>query len=108
MAFSLILGAILGAVSVIFVLQNITPIQVTFLTWHIDGSLALILFLALVCGMLITVLMLVPGFIRDEIRYSSLKKRNKELEEGIAAMQRGTSAPAPDTVTVTETSTTLS
>lgn len=84
----LILGALLGSVSVIFVLQNITPITVTFFTWHIDGSLSIILFLALVSGMLITILLLVPGFIRDEFRFAALKKKNKDLEDELAAARR--------------------
>ena len=90
MAFFLILGAILGAVSVVFVLQNITPITVTFFAWHIEGSLALVLFLALASGMLFTILMLVPGFIRDEFRLASLKKRNKQLEAEVASAHRDT------------------
>jgi uncharacterized integral membrane protein len=84
MVFFLILGALLGAISVVFVLQNITPITVTFFTWHIDGSLSIVLFLALLSGMLVTILLLVPGFIRDEWRFGSLKKQNKDLEAQLA------------------------
>lgn len=90
MAFFLILGTILGAVSVVFVLQNITPITVTFFVWHIEGSLALVLFLALASGMLFTILMLVPGFIRDELRLANLKKRARQLEDEVAAAHRDT------------------
>lgn len=88
MALFLILGALLGAVSVIFVLQNITPITVSFFAWQIEGSLAIILFLALLSGMFITLLMFLPGFIRDEFRFSALKKQNKDLENELTATKK--------------------
>ncbi len=88
MVFFLILGALLGSLSVIFVLQNITPITVTLFAWHIDGSLSIILFLALMSGMLMTILLLVPGFIRDEFRFMSLKKQNKALEDELAITKK--------------------
>lgn len=79
MIFFLFLGAILGAAFIIFVLQNVTPITVTFFTYHLRGSLSIILLLSLVAGMLITVLILLPGLIRDEFRVSKLKKQNDDL-----------------------------
>lgn len=77
----LLLGAVLGGLSVIFVLQNIFPITVTFLTWQIEGSLAVVLFLAMMVGVLITLLILLPGLIRDEYRYSQLRKQKQEVED---------------------------
>ena len=81
MIFFLLLGALLGALSIIFVLQNITPVTVTFLTWQIEGSLAVILFLAVMTGMIISLLVLLPGLIRDEYRHSQLRKEKKEVED---------------------------
>lgn len=77
----LILGLILGAAMVTFVLQNITPVSVSFLTWHLDGSLAVILFLAFGVGVLMTLLFLLPSFIRDEWQYRKLKKHTRAIEE---------------------------
>lgn len=79
MIFFLLLGAVLGAAFIIFVLQNVTPITVTFFTYHLSGSLSIILLLSLVSGMLITVLILLPGLIRDEFRVRKLKKENNDL-----------------------------
>ncbi len=84
----MLLGALLGALSVIFVLQNITPITVTFLTWHISGSLAVVLFLALMAGVVITLLMLLPGLIRDEYNYHQLVKQKKQVEDELATTRK--------------------
>ena len=79
----LILGLLLGAISVIFVLQNITDATVTFLVWQIHGSLALILLLALLSGVCISLLMYIPESIRSHFTVSALKKKNKKLEEDL-------------------------
>ena len=79
----LVLGLIIGGLSVVFVLQNITPITVTFLTWELSGSLAVILLLALLAGALITALVLLPSFIRAELTIRKLKKQNKKLEDDL-------------------------
>ena len=84
----LLLGAILGGLSVIFVLQNVVPITVTFLTWQIEGSLAVILFLAVMSGIGIALLVLLPGLIRDEWRYSALKKEKKEVEDELQTTRK--------------------
>lgn len=75
------LGAIVGAVSVIFVLQNITPVTVAFLAWHMEGSMAIILLLAMISGALVTMLTLLPTLIRDEFRYAKLQKEKKQVED---------------------------
>ena len=95
MIFFLLLGAVLGAAFIIFVLQNITPITVTFFTYHLSGSLSVLLLLSLLAGMLITVLILLPSFIRDEVRVNRLKKQNQDLADELAAksnIEPGTTA----------------
>ena len=84
----LILGVALGAVSVIFVLQNITPVTVSFLAWQLDGSLAVILFLACMSGIVMTLLVLLPGLIRDEFRFSRLKKQARSLEDELTKTKK--------------------
>jgi uncharacterized integral membrane protein len=76
-----IVGLLLGAVAVIFTLQNIAVITVTFFSWHLTGSLALILFLTLIAGILITILLILPESINNYFRYKNLKKENERLEE---------------------------
>jgi lipopolysaccharide assembly protein A len=76
-----IIGLILGAVTIIFALQNIEVITVTFFSWQLTGSLALILSLAVIAGIIITLLLLLPGSIENYFKYRNLKKENQKLEE---------------------------
>ncbi|MDO8729323.1 MAG: LapA family protein [bacterium] len=80
MIFSLIIGIALGAVSVIFALQNVTVVTLTFFTWQFEGSLALILLLAIVMGTLISLLIVLPESVKNYFRYKRLKKVNEKLE----------------------------
>jgi uncharacterized integral membrane protein len=94
----LIVGLLLGAAMVAFVLQNITTVSVSFLTWHLDGSLAIILFLAFGVGVLMTLLFLLPSFIRDEWQYHKLKKHARAIEEELARVNNAmgsVGAPQP-------------
>jgi uncharacterized integral membrane protein len=70
-----IIGLLLGAAAIIFVVQNITPVTVSFLGWSFDGSLAIVLLFALVGGMLISWLLSIP----EMLRLSDLRKHNKFL-----------------------------
>lgn len=76
-----IVGLVLGAVSVIFALQNIAIITVSFFSWQITGSLALILSLALAMGLLIAILLILPESIANYFRYRKLIKENINLAE---------------------------
>lgn len=77
----LILGLLIGALIVIFALQNIVTVSVTFLVWQIDGSLALILILALVAGFMMSVLLSIPEIFKTRAEFARLKKRNAQLED---------------------------
>ena len=81
MIFFLILGVVLGAISVIFIAQNVTLVTVTFLTWQMEGSLALVLLLTLLCGIVITLLLILPSLIQDTFFLSALRKQKKTLED---------------------------
>jgi uncharacterized integral membrane protein len=96
MIFFLIVGLIIGAVSVIFILQNIVPVTVTFFNWDMSGSLSVILLLSLLAGMLIAVLILLPSFIKAEWQIRVYKKRIKQLEGETFVEER------PQTSRVTE------
>ena len=76
-----IVGLLLGVVSVIFALQNIAVVTISFFSWNLTGSLALILLLAITSGILIAILLLLPEFISNHFKYKSLRKDNKRLEE---------------------------
>ncbi|MCR4275776.1 MAG: LapA family protein [Candidatus Parcubacteria bacterium] len=88
MIFSLIFGVILGALSVIFILENTSIVTITFLSWQFDGSLALILMLTLISGIFITLLLLLPSYIRDTFYLSALEKHKKGIDGELVETKR--------------------
>lgn len=102
MIFFLLVGIMLGAVSVIFILQNSVPITVTFFAWQISGSLSLVLFSAVMTGVAVALLVLLPSFIKDDMYLSVIKKQKRELEEELAEKNRIIAEAS--TVVVTESS----
>ncbi len=76
-----ILGLLLGGVAVIFALENVTLITVTFFHWQITGSLAFILISAIFAGVLVTLLLLLPESISNYFKYKKLTKEVERLEE---------------------------
>src|SRR5579863_6356673 len=75
MIFFLILGVILGAAAVFFIAQNTVLVTVTFLSWQFESSLAAVLLLTIICGAVITLLILLPSLMRDTFYLSRLKKQ---------------------------------
>jgi len=78
-----IIGLLIGAIAVIFVLQNVTIITVTFFVWHITGSLAAILITTLLSGIVATLLIVLPGSVRNFWGYRTLEKKIKKLGEDL-------------------------
>jgi len=81
MVTSFIVGLLLGAVSVVFLAQNISTVTVTFFVWQLEGSLAVLLLLAIITGALITLLFLLPQSISNYFTYKRLVKVNVKLED---------------------------
>ena len=84
MIFFLTLGIVLGIVSVIFALQNTEVVVVSFLTWQFEGSLALVLLLTIMSGVLMTLLILLPSLIKEAFSLASLKRQKNALEAELA------------------------
>jgi uncharacterized integral membrane protein len=83
MIFSLILGVALGAAAVIFILQNVAIVDVAFFAWHFQGSLALVLLMTVLLGILITLLLVLPETVGNYFRFRSLQKENVRLAEDL-------------------------
>lgn len=83
----LIFSFVIAFFAIIFAIQNtaITPIR--FLVWESEGSLALILFIALVAGALISYLATTPSQIRQRMTISSQRKRIAEVEGQLSKSQ---------------------
>ncbi|MDP4020425.1 MAG: LapA family protein [Candidatus Adlerbacteria bacterium] len=96
MIFFLTLGIVLGIISVVFALQNTEVVTVSFLTWQFEGSLALVLLLTIMSGILMTLLILFPSLIKEAFSLASLKRQKKALEaELTTAKQAEPSPPTP-------------
>ena len=78
-----LLGSILGAFAVVFDLQNINQVTMTFYHWQLEGSLAVLLALAFLAGAVFALLMVVPEYIKNYFQYRNLKKENVLLREDL-------------------------
>lgn len=76
MMFFLILALLLALVTVIFIFQNTNLVIVSFLTWQFEGSLALLLLLTFIFGIIISLLVVIPLFFRR-------KRKNIGTKENI-------------------------
>lgn len=74
-----IIGILLGGAAVIFALQNVGTIMVTFLGWQFEGSIALIVIISLLAGIVISLLFSLSAFIQGMISESRLKRHNEAL-----------------------------
>src|SRR5688572_3698161 len=77
----LILGIALAIGVVGFALQNNVPVTVTFAFWSFDGSLALVLLLAMGLGVLIAGLLSSPSMIKCRWTRSRLSQQVSRLEQ---------------------------
>lgn len=88
MQIMLIAGIAFAIGAVMFALQNNVPVTVTFALWRFDGSLAMVLLLALGAGALIAGLVSTPAVIRGQWAASRLRREVARMEQDKAALQR--------------------
>jgi uncharacterized integral membrane protein len=81
-----ILSLAIALLMVIFTLQNAEPIDVKFLFWNIRGSLALVLLLSFIAGV-------VTSFM---LSLSSAMKKNKQKQEAADKTVKKTQTPLPE------------
>lgn len=98
-----ILGLLLGGVAVIFALENMAVITVTFFHSQITGSLALILILAICSGVLVTLLLLLPESIGNYFKYKKLTTEVEKLQEELRKQKTltafaKTTPPTPEAI----------
>ncbi len=89
MQLMLIFGIVFAIGAVAFALQNNVAVTVTIAVWQYEGSLALVLLMALGLGVLITGLLSSPTVIRRQWATARLRRQVTTLEtEGIQQQQR--------------------
>ncbi|MGP1678143.1 MAG: lipopolysaccharide assembly protein LapA domain-containing protein [Burkholderiales bacterium] len=107
MQLAVIVAIVIAIASVAFAMQNSVPATVVFLFWRFDGSLAMILLLALALGAVVVALVSTPATLRakwvingQRREIDSLKAVNAELRARAAERElqsvTGRSGEAPD------------
>lgn len=81
MTLTLITIIILALVSVVFAVQNSGVITVSFLVWQVDASLALILMITLVVGVLIGYLAGLPSVWKRSSETRQLRRQVQDLQQ---------------------------
>ena len=76
----IIIALVIAVIAVIFALQNLTAVTISFFIWSLHGSLALVLLVTLAVGVLISLLASLPGLFRGKWITSSQKKKLAALE----------------------------
>jgi len=77
----LFIGPFIAVLAVIFALQNAVPITVSFLMWKVESSLALILIIAFIAGLVVSILFNTLTHIR-RTQFSSVRnEKNEEIEK---------------------------
>ncbi|MGD1075213.1 MAG: LapA family protein [Thermodesulfovibrionales bacterium] len=77
--------ALLIAISIVlFASQNAAIVTISFLSFHYDGSLALILVVVFALGLISGILVSVPSLVRKSSVLRDHRRRIRELEESMA------------------------
>lgn len=88
MVFTLVLGFILGAATIIFALQNTEVVELMFFSWEFTSPLALVIIFAVAVGGLLGVLASVPASIHKSLTNRRLRRENDQLRENDAVMRQ--------------------
>jgi uncharacterized integral membrane protein len=83
----LIFSLVIAFLAILFAIQNTTVTPIHFLFWDTEGSLALVLFISLVAGALISYLATAPGQIKQRMTISSQRKHIAEVEGQLTSTQ---------------------
>ena len=95
MLISLLVGIVLGGLTVIFALQNVALVTVNLWMWQFSAPLAIVLLGTVLSGIVVTLLILLPNLIRDEIYLKTLKRQKREVEDELANLRITGNAPTP-------------
>jgi uncharacterized integral membrane protein len=102
MVFALILALVMAIVMVFFALENPTMVTVSFFGYAVQGSLALFIMVAMGIGVLIGLLVMIPGRIRSGLantrnrkKIGSLESNLEEHKTRLAALEKPVNPPLP-------------
>jgi uncharacterized integral membrane protein len=84
----IILAVLLALLVTIFAVQNITLTAIQFLFWNVTGSLALILMVTFSVGILIGLMIMIPGAVRGRLQSADFRRTIKSLESRLSEAHR--------------------
>jgi len=76
----LVLALIIALIAVVFTIQNTALVTVTFLVWDFNHSLAFVVLLAILAGVLISQFVAMPGRFKRKLEITNQTKKIKEME----------------------------
>jgi len=88
------LALILALLVTIFAVQNNADTSVKFLVWSVRGSAALVLMITLTVGIVVGVLLMIPGSVRNRLKVAELNRQLKSLEHDLREANAGSVKPA--------------
>lgn len=83
----LFIALFIAFIAAVFALQNSAVVQVTFLMWRFESSLAAVLLVTLAAGALISSLLAMPGSFKTRWLLRQQRKKMTELETRLAEVQ---------------------
>ncbi len=99
----LFFALIISVLAVIFAIQNNDPTTVSFAIWKYNGSLALVLLVAVAAGSLISFFVSLPSNLKTRWTIRQQRKKMTELESSLATAQRP-ARRSPENSSVRQTS----
>lgn len=88
----LFFAIVVALAAVSFALQNSVPVTVTFIVWRFDGSLAMVLLLAVALGALAVSLVAWPTVLRARWALARERRKNVALEAALREARPGGAA----------------
>ena len=80
---TLILALTFAILAVIFALENAVLVTMSFFGREVEGSLALFILLAVILGVIIGMLVMVPGTVRHSLELRNHRRRIGDLEKSL-------------------------
>src|SRR5262245_56484714 len=84
MLITLFLGILLGGITVLFAVENLQVVTVSFLALQGSMPLAILLLFSMFAGIAVTLLILLPFVVRDEMAARAMRRAKRELEDEYA------------------------
>jgi uncharacterized integral membrane protein len=86
---------ILSLLVTIFAVQNNAATTVRFLFWSVDGSFALVLMVTLITEILVGIMLMVPGSVRNRLKAAELKRKLNAMDQQVGELPFEVASEAP-------------